>query len=79
MAVTDPNILANAADGVVFVVAAEMTSCAIARRAVGQLQRSRAAFAGAVLNRVEIERHGYYYSQYYQREYADYYASAERS
>ena len=55
MAVTDPNILANAADGVVFVIAAEMTSHKIARRAVEQLQRSRAAFAGAVLNRVEID------------------------
>jgi capsular exopolysaccharide synthesis family protein len=79
MAVTDPNILANLADSVLFVIAAEMTSHKIARRAVEQLQRSRAVFAGVVLNRVEIERHGYYYSQYYRREYANYYAVAERS
>jgi capsular exopolysaccharide synthesis family protein len=76
MAVTDPNILANVADSVVFVVAAEMTSHAIARRAVEQLQRSRAVFAGGVLNRVEIERNAYYYSKYYRREYASYYAES---
>jgi capsular exopolysaccharide synthesis family protein len=78
MAVTDPQILASLADSVVFVVGAEMTSYKIARRAVEQLERSRAVFAGGVLNRVEIERHGYYYSPYYRREYADYYV-AERS
>jgi capsular exopolysaccharide synthesis family protein len=79
MAVTDPNILANLADSVVFVIGAEMTSHQIARRAVEQLERSRAVFAGCVLNRVQIHRHSYYYSQYYRREYADYYVAAERS
>ena len=79
MAVTDPNILANLADSVVFVIGAEMTSYKIARRAVEQLERGRAVFAGSVLNRVEIQRHGYYYSQYYRREYANYYAAVERS
>jgi tyrosine-protein kinase Etk/Wzc len=79
MAVTDPNILANLADSVVFVIGAEMTSYKVARRAVEQLERGRAVFAGAVLNRVEIQRHGYYYSQYYRREYAAYYAAAGRS
>jgi capsular exopolysaccharide synthesis family protein len=78
MAVTDPNIVASLADGVVFVIGAEMTSYKIARRAVEQLERGRAVFAGGVLNRVEIERHGYYYSQYYRREYANYYVAAGR-
>jgi len=32
-----------------------------------------------VLNRVQIQRHAYYYSQYYRREYADYYVTAGRS
>jgi hypothetical protein len=36
-------------------------------------------FAGGVLNRVQIQRHSYYYSQHYRREYADYYAAAGRS
>jgi capsular exopolysaccharide synthesis family protein len=79
MAVTDPNILANLADSVVFVIGAEMTSYKIARRAVEQLERGRAVFAGSVLNRVDIQRHGYYYSQYYRREYANYYVAAGRS
>jgi capsular exopolysaccharide synthesis family protein len=79
MAVTDPNIVASLADGVVFVIGAEMTSYRIARRAIEQLEHAHAAFAGAVLNNVQIHRHAYYYSQYYRREYASYYAAAERS
>ena len=79
MAVTDPNILANLSDSVVFVIGAEMTSYKIARRAVEQLERGRVVFAGGVLNRVQIQRHSYYYSQYYRREYADYYVTAGRS
>lgn len=79
MAVTDANIVASLADTVVFVIGAEMTSHKIARRAIEQLARGRAVFAGAVLNRVEVERHSYYYSQYYRREYASYYVPAGRS
>ena len=79
MAVTDPNVIASLTDGVVFVIGAEMTSYKVARRAIEQLERSRASFAGAVLNNVQIHRHAYYYSQYYRREYANYYAAAERS
>jgi capsular exopolysaccharide synthesis family protein len=73
MAVTDPTILASLADSVVFVIGAEMTSYKIARRAIEQLERGRVVFAGGVLNRVEVQRHAYYYSQYYRREYAAYY------
>jgi hypothetical protein len=32
-----------------------------------------------VLNRVEVERNAYYYSQYYRREYAAYYKMAAGS
>ena len=73
MAVTDASITANAASGVVFVVGAEMTSRQAARAAVAQLEQGRARFVGAVLNRVELERNSYYYSQYYRREYGTYY------
>jgi capsular exopolysaccharide synthesis family protein len=73
MAVTDACITANAASGVVFVVGAEMTSRHAARAAVAQLEQGRARFVGAVLNRVELERNSYYYSQYYRREYGAYY------
>ena len=76
MAVTDAAIAANVANGVVFVVGAEMTSRHAARAAVEQLEQGRAHFIGAVLNRVELERNAYYYSHYYRREYGQYYQQA---
>ena len=76
MAVTDAAIAANTANGVVFVVGAEMTSRHAARAAVEQLDNGRAHFVGAILNRVELERNAYYYSHYYRREYGAYYQQA---
>ena len=73
MAVIDAAVIAHRATGVVFVVGAEMTSRYAAKTAVDQLENARAKFVGAVLNRVEIEKHGYYYAQYYRKEYARYY------
>jgi capsular exopolysaccharide synthesis family protein len=74
MAVTDANIVAHLATGVVFVVGAEMTSRHAAKRALDQLEQANARFVGAVLNRVDLQRNAYYYSQYYRREYTQYYA-----
>ena len=76
MAVTDAAIAAHAANGVVFVVGAEMTSRNAARAAVEVLEQGRAHLVGAVLNRVELERNAYYYSHYYRREYGAYYQQA---
>jgi succinoglycan biosynthesis transport protein ExoP len=76
MAVTDAAIAANAANGVVFVIGAEMTTRHAAQTAIEQLEKGRAHFVGAVLNRVELERNAYYYSQYYRREYGQYYQQA---
>lgn len=73
MAVTDAAIAANLAHGVLFVVGSEMTSRRIAQRAVEQLELSQAKFLGAVLNRVDLEHNGYYYSRYYRPEYGNYY------
>jgi capsular exopolysaccharide synthesis family protein len=73
MAVTDPSIVAHAADGVVFVVGAEMTARHAAQSALEQLESANARIIGAILNRVDVQRNSYYYSQYYQREYLDYY------
>ena len=75
MAVADASVLANLATGVVFVIGSEMTSRHIARRAIEQLHNSQAKFFGAVLNRVDLQRNAYYYSQYYRREYSTYYTS----
>jgi capsular exopolysaccharide synthesis family protein len=73
MAVTDAVITANNASGVVFVVGSEMTSRHVAKQAIEQLANSNARLIGAILNRVDLEKHSYYYSQYYRREYAAYY------
>jgi capsular exopolysaccharide synthesis family protein len=73
MAVTDAALVAHHATGVVFVVGAEMTSRHAAKNAVDQLRNVQARFVGAVLNRVDLDRNAYYYSQYYRREYSDYY------
>jgi succinoglycan biosynthesis transport protein ExoP len=73
MAVTDSSIVAHLTTGVVFVIGAEMTSRYAAQRAVQQIGRGNAKFLGAVLNRVDLKHNAYYYSQYYRREYSDYY------
>lgn len=73
MAVTDAAVIAHQATGVLFVVGAEMTSRHAAVRALDQLENAQARFIGAVLNRVDLDRNAYYYSQYYRREYAQYY------
>jgi capsular exopolysaccharide synthesis family protein len=74
MAVTDAALAAHSASGVLFVVGAEMTSRHAAKRALEQLEQVRAKLVGAVLNKVDLERNAYYYSQYYRREYTQYYA-----
>ena len=62
--------------GCVFVVGAEMTSRHAAKRALDQLEHVHAKFVGGVLNKVDLQRNPYYYSQYYRREYAQYYVKA---
>lgn len=73
MAVADASVIAHLATGVLFVVGSEMTSRHAARRAVEQIETAHGRFFGAVLNRVDLERNAYYYSQYYRREYTSYY------
>jgi capsular exopolysaccharide synthesis family protein len=76
MAVTDAALIAHYVSGVLFVIGADMTSRHAARRAVDQLEQAQAHFIGAALNRVDLDRNAYYYSQYYRREYATYYQSS---
>jgi len=73
MAVTDAAVVATDATGVVFVVGAEMTSRRHASFAVEQLTSVKAHFIGAVLNRADVQRHGYYYSTYYRKDYTQAY------
>jgi capsular exopolysaccharide synthesis family protein len=76
MAVIDAAVVAHRATGVVFVVGAEMTSRHNASSAIRQLENAHAKFVGAVLNKVQIEKHHYYYSPYYRKEYGQYYAKS---
>lgn len=74
MAVTDATVIAAGASGVVFVVGSEMTPRRNAQIAVEQLLGVRARIAGAVLNRVKVDKHSFYYSQYYREDYTRAYA-----
>jgi hypothetical protein len=47
-----------------------------ARTAVNQLGVADGKLIGAVLNRVNLERDGYYYANYYRREYSQYHTAA---
>ena len=76
MAVTDAAVVSHLANGVPFVVGAEMTSTGVAQTAVEQLTSANARIIGAVLNRVDLDRNSYYYSQYYRREYGHYYVKS---
>lgn len=73
MPVTDAALVAHTAGGVLFVVGSEMTPRQNAAAAIEQLKGASAKFVGVVLNRVHIERHSYYYSPYYRKEYGKYY------
>ncbi len=79
MAVTDATVLAHLASAVVFVVAADRVNRDTAAKAVEQLQRARAHFVGAILNRVDLDRNGYYYSQYYRSDYHQYDTSSAQT
>jgi capsular exopolysaccharide synthesis family protein len=74
MAVTDAAVISNGVGGVVFVVGSEMTPRRTAQTAIDQLTAARAKIIGAVLNRVNVERHSYYYAQYYRKDYTQAYA-----
>lgn len=77
MAVTDASVVAHMVSGVMFVVSSEMTNRHAAKSAIDQLTAARARVIGAVLNRVHLERHPYYYAKYYRREYSEYYVGAK--
>ena len=79
MAVSDAAPVAHAVTGVLFVVRAEAVSRLAAQAALEQLDNARANIVGAVLNRVDLDRNAYYYSQYYRKEYSDYYATAPKA
>jgi capsular exopolysaccharide synthesis family protein len=73
MAVSDAALVAHVSAGVLFVIGAEQTTVPAALNALEQLEAANARFVGAVLNRVELERNSFFYSDYYRPEYQKYY------
>ncbi|MFB3855239.1 MAG: GumC family protein [Vicinamibacterales bacterium] len=77
LVVTDAAVMAQFVSGVVLVVAADQTSRHAAREAAEQLQSVNGKIIGTILNRVDLHRHPYYYSQYSRRHYSKYYVRRE--
>lgn len=69
MAVTDAAVMSHDVGGVVFVVGAEMTPRRNAQTALQHLALARASVIGAVLNRVNLDRHPHYYAPYHRKDY----------
>ncbi|MBS1817518.1 MAG: polysaccharide biosynthesis tyrosine autokinase [Acidobacteria bacterium] len=76
LAVTDSAVAGRHSSGVLFVVASDKTSRHAASEALAQLDSAGVHVVGAVLNRVDLIKHPYYYSSYYRKEYSKYYAKA---
>jgi polysaccharide biosynthesis transport protein len=70
----DTTQLAQVASGILFVVAAELVPRDQIVRAEQELMKTRVPFAGSVLNRARVRRHGYYYAPYYNRAYESFYS-----
>jgi succinoglycan biosynthesis transport protein ExoP len=79
MAVSDAAVVGHVATGVVFVVAADMTTKGAARSALDQLDVAKAHYIGAVLNKVDLRKNSYYYAAYYRKDNDRYYLGNEGS
>jgi Mrp family chromosome partitioning ATPase len=75
LGMADTPVLCPFTDGLVLVVAAEVTSRPSIQRAIDQIQGVGGRLVGLVLNKVNLERNSYYYSQYYGEYYRSYYTS----
>ena len=71
--IADATIVAHAVNHVLFVADAEATHRRTAVVALDRLTAAGAKIAGIVLNKVDLDTHPYYYSQYYRRDYRRYY------
>jgi len=74
LAMADTPVLCPIVDGVILVIGAENGSKPTVQRAVDQIQGVGGKITGAVLNKVDLDRNAYYYSQYYGEYYRSYYA-----
>ena len=70
----DAPVLCPLVDGVVLVIAAESATRPSVMRAIDQVHGVGGKVIGVVLNKVNLERNSYYYSQHYGEYYRNYYA-----
>lgn len=73
LAMADTPVLAPWADGVILVVWAEVCPRPALQRAIDQLKAVGGKITGVVLNKVDLARNSYYYSQHYGEYYRSYY------
>jgi exopolysaccharide transport family protein len=74
LAMADTPVLCPLVEGVILVIGAEVSGRPTIQRAVDQIQGVGGKIIGVVLNKVDLERNSYYYSQYYGEYYRSYYA-----
>ncbi|HVO10246.1 MAG TPA: polysaccharide biosynthesis tyrosine autokinase [Vicinamibacteria bacterium] len=74
LAMADTPVLCPHVEGIVLVIAAEVSAKPTVIRAIEQVQAVGGKVLGVVLNRVNMERNSYYYSQYYGEYYRSYYS-----
>ncbi len=79
LAMADTPVLCPHVDGIVLVVWAETCARPALERAVDQVKRVGGRITGVVLNKVDLDRNAYYYSQYYGEYYRSYYAEGQES
>ena len=65
LGLSDASVIATLADGIVVVCSGDKTPRQAVRHVADQLRAVRAAVLGVVLNRVDLQRHSYYYGRYY--------------
>ena len=77
--VADAAIVASVVRDVLFVIGTGSASRRSATDALASLKQMDVQVLGAVLNKAAVERHPYYYSRYYDREYRRYYSPSPTS
>jgi len=65
LGLSDAAIIATMADGIVVVCSGDQTPRQAVRQVADQLRAVHASILGVVLNRVDLDRHSYYYGRYH--------------
>jgi capsular exopolysaccharide synthesis family protein len=76
LAVSDAAVIAREGPPVLMVIGADKTGLRSARAALDQIMGPETKILGAVLNRVTVQQHPYYYHPYYSKAHQAYYGHA---